>query len=76
MKLHGSTIRVRRLELGLSLSDVTDATGIDKSDLSKVERGKLGGLGPKRAKALANCLQVPMHEIAPELAELKQKIAS
>lgn len=75
MKLHGTKIRVRRLELGLSLSDVTDATDIDKSDLSKVERG-LGGLGPKRARALAACLQVSMDEIAPDLAELKQKIAS
>lgn len=76
MKLHGPTIRARRWELGLSLYDVTDATGIDTSDLSKVERGKLPGLGPRRAEALAKCLKLPMDEISPELAQLKQKIAS
>lgn len=73
MKLHGPTIRHRRLDLAMTLSDVTRATGIDKSDLSKVERGKLPGLGPKRANALADCLQIPLHKLSPELDELKRQ---
>lgn len=76
MKLHGTTIRIRRLELGLTLDDVHRKTGIDKSNLSKVERGLLGGLNPKSVRALAKCLQVPMHEIAPEVARLKQQVAA
>ena len=73
MKLHGPTIRARRWDLELSLYDVSSATGIDVSDLSKVERGKLPGLGPTRAKALAACLKLPIDDISPELAELKQQ---
>lgn len=75
MKLHGPTIRARRWELELSLYDVTSATGIDASDLSKVERGQLPGLGPRRAHALAKCLDIPLEKISPELADLEQKIA-
>lgn len=76
MKLHGPPIRVKRLELGLTLSDVSRATGVDVSDLSKVERGKLPGLGTKRAKALSTCLGIPLCDIAPELAELMQQASS
>lgn len=73
MKLHGPPIRIKRLELGMTLSDVSRATGIDVSDLSKVERGQLPGLGMQRAKALSEYLNIPLIEIAPELAELIQQ---
>lgn len=76
MKLHGPTIRIRRLELGLTLEDVWRATGIDVSNLSKVERGLLGGVNPKRANALAHCLNIELDEISPTLAELKRKAAA
>lgn len=76
MKLHGPTIRAKRLELALTLSDVNRATGIDISDLSKVERGRLPGLGMKRSKALSKCLGLPLCDIAPELAELMQQASS
>jgi transcriptional regulator with XRE-family HTH domain len=35
----GNTLRQRRLELGLSLSQLADATGIHKSLLSRLESG-------------------------------------
>jgi hypothetical protein len=76
MKLHGSLIRARRLELGLTLEDVRSLTGIDKSGLSKVERGLSAGLRPHNVRHLARCLKMPMHEISPELAELKRRTAA
>lgn len=76
MKLHGPTIRIRRLELGMTQKDVKLATGIDDSNLSKIERGINLGVTPKRAEALARCLEVTIAEISPEFAELKRKAES
>lgn len=57
----------------MTQKDVSRATGIDDSNLSKIERGINLGVAPKRAEALARCLKVPMHEISPELAALKRR---
>lgn len=57
----------------MTQKDVKLATGIDDSNLSKIERGINLGTAPKKAEALARCLKVPMHEIAPELAALKRQ---
>lgn len=71
MKVHGATARIRRLELGLSLDDVARTAGIDKSNLSKLERGVLRGAHPGTARKLAMVLDMPMDELAPDLATLK-----
>lgn len=73
MNLHGPTIRARRLALGMTLKDVTAATGIDDSNLSKIERGHLPGATHKRAVALATCLELPLDVISPEFDEAKRR---
>lgn len=72
MNLHGPTIRARRLALGMTLKDVTAATEIDESNLSKIERGKLPGATHKRAVALADCLGLPLRVISPEFEEVSR----
>lgn len=75
MNLHGPTIRARRLALGMTLKDVTAATGIDDSNLSKIERGQLPGATHHRAVALAACLKLPLDKISPEFEEAQRQAA-
>jgi len=56
----------------MSLEDVMRETGIDKSNLSKLERGVIGAhLGTVRK--LAAALDLSMDQLVPELAALKAK---
>lgn len=75
MNLHGPTIRARRLALGMTLKDVTAATGIDDSNLSKIERGQLPGAAHHKAVALARCLKLPLDVISPEFEEAMRQAA-
>lgn len=73
MKAHpptGRSLRIRRIELGLSLEYVAKASGVDKSNLSKLERGLIGST-PKTLKALSDTLDMSMDELAPELAAMR-----
>ena len=73
MKVHGDVLRIRRLELGKSLDDVMRETDIDKSNLSKLERGVLAGAHPSTVHKLAVALDLSMDQFVPELAALKAK---
>jgi transcriptional regulator with XRE-family HTH domain len=75
MNLHGPTIRARRLALGMTLKDVTAATGIDDSNLSKIERGQLPGAAHRKAVALAKCLDLSLDKISPEFEEAMRQAA-
>jgi transcriptional regulator with XRE-family HTH domain len=68
-------MRARRLGLGMTLKDVSAATGIDESNLSKIERGQLPGATHHRAVALADCLKLPLEKISPEFEEAQRLAA-
>lgn len=70
MKLNGSLARTTRIERGYSVSALARKIRMDKTQLSKAERG-LEGLGPSSGRKLADELELPMHELFPELADLK-----
>jgi transcriptional regulator with XRE-family HTH domain len=72
MKVHGDALRIRRMELGMSLEDVMRKTDIDRSNLSKLERGVIGA-HLRTVRKLAVALDLPMDQIVPELAALKAK---
>ncbi|MYR28638.1 helix-turn-helix domain-containing protein [Streptomyces sp. SID4945] len=62
MRPHGSAIRYRRQALKQSLRDVAAATGLDRSHLSRVERG-LAGLSDDNLHRLAEALLVSIPDI-------------
>jgi transcriptional regulator with XRE-family HTH domain len=68
-------MRARRLGLGMTLKDVSAATGIDESNLSKIERGQLPGAAHRKAVALADCLKLPLDKISPEFEEVQRLAA-
>lgn len=68
MKADGKLLRRRRLELGLSLRVVYSKTGLDPSNLSKLERGFFGA-HPSTLKVLADFYGLPMTEVVVELQE-------
>lgn len=58
------------MEQGRSLSGLARMLDVDKSQLSKVERG-LGGLSPEKTRRVAVELGIPMDRLAPELAAMR-----
>lgn len=70
MKADGHLARVTRLEQGHSLSGLARELGINKGQLSRVEKG-VEGLSPGKMRALADKLGLSMDELAPELATLR-----
>jgi transcriptional regulator with XRE-family HTH domain len=58
------------MEQGRSISGLARMLNLDKSHLSKVERG-LEGLSPEKMRRLAIELKIPMDRLAPELAQMK-----
>lgn len=66
MKADGKLLRRRRLELGFSLRAVSDRTGLDPSNLSKLERGCIGA-HPGTLKTLADLYSLSMEQVLPEL---------
>lgn len=59
-----------RIERGYSLSALARKLEIDKTQLSKAERG-LEGLGEASGRKLANELEIPMERLFPAYAALK-----
>lgn len=70
MKPNGTLLRRRRIKGGYSLSGLARELGIDKSHLSKAERG-VGGLSPEKLKKISLKLDIPMHELVPEASEVR-----
>lgn len=58
----GNLIRRRRLELGLSLRDVEDLTGLSRANLSRVEAGN-GGVRPEALGGLSRALRTPLADL-------------
>lgn len=56
----GQFIRSRRLELGLSLIQASEITGLSKSYLSQIEHGKRPTPSTKSLVSLASALDVPV----------------
>lgn len=61
-------MRRRRIKGGYTISALGRELGIDKSHLSKAERGKLG-MSPENLRKISLKLDIPMHELVPEIAE-------
>lgn len=70
MKPNGALLRRSRIEGGYGLSELARELDIDKSQLSKAERG-LEGMSPGKLKKLSIKLDIPMNKLAPELVELR-----
>jgi transcriptional regulator with XRE-family HTH domain len=61
----GRRIRERRLELGLSQSDVATRAGISVGKISELENGRSGSRGPTLARLyqVAGALNTPISEL-------------
>lgn len=73
MKPNGTLLRRKRLEGGYTISALGRELGIDKSHLSRAERGK-GGLSPENLKKISDKLDVPMDELVPVI--FKSQVAA
>ena len=56
-------VKTRRAELGLSLQDVTDISGLHFSYWCKIEAGNYSAPTPKYLKIIAKTLQVPIEDL-------------
>lgn len=61
-KANGAAIRVIRDRTGITLTDLAACVGIDKSQLSRIERGE-SETTPAVMRALADRLRVPLEAI-------------
>lgn len=68
MKPNGALLRRKRREGGYSISALGRELGIDKSHLSKAERG-VGGLSLENLKKISDRLDIPMSKLAPDIAD-------
>lgn len=76
LRPNGAAIRVIRERTGISLTALAADAGIDKGQLSRIERGERGGKAPSAAtlKAIADRLSVSLEAItypALETAEAR-----
>ncbi len=70
-------IKRRRKELGLTLEQIGDAMGTDKSTVRKWEVGIVANMRRDKISRLAEILQIdPMMLIAPDEAEAKLRLES
>lgn len=53
----GSRIKMRRLDLSLTLEEVAQAVGVKKSTIQRYESGVIKNIGSKKINELANILQ-------------------
>jgi transcriptional regulator with XRE-family HTH domain len=56
--LIGKRIRILRLERGLTQGDIEETTGISRSHISKIERGKISNPGLDTLEKIAKALKV------------------
>lgn len=72
MKPNGALLRASRIAGGYGLSELARELEIDKSNLSKTERG-LMGMSPKNLKKLSDKLAIPMNKLVPELTDSRTR---
>ncbi len=69
----GDFIRRRRFELGITLRELEERTGLDNSRLSRWEHGTKRPVSPDLMPQLADGLEVPVsdlyHLVAPDMAD-------
>ncbi|MBM7661643.1 transcriptional regulator with XRE-family HTH domain [Bacillus mesophilus] len=65
--MEGNRVREIREQKGLSLNKLAKITGISKSYLSFIERGKQTNPSVTIVKKIANALEIPMNELLYEL---------
>ena len=61
----GQVIRKHRIDLGLSLAELAERAGTDKSQLAKYETNKVG-ISDVKMMALAKALKMPAERLAHE----------
>ena len=71
MELNGTAIRRARIRKGMSLRDVAKACAlrecpVDASNLARAERGRPGGIGPRKIPILAEVLGLSIDELVPD----------
>lgn len=57
-ELIGKRIKILRLERGLAQGDIEEATGVSRSHISKIERGKIANPGLDTLEKIAKALKV------------------
>ncbi len=71
----GEVIRHRRKELGLTLEQIGDAMGVNKSTIHKWENGIVENMRRDKIGMLADILQIePIMLISPDEAEAKMRL--
>ena len=68
-KVFGRAVRRRRAERGLSQEELAGLSGIHRTYVSAIERGKVR-LGLDVALRVANSLRVPLSELIADAEEL------
>ncbi|MFF9310165.1 helix-turn-helix domain-containing protein [Streptomyces sp. NPDC014748] len=68
-------IRRRRIEAGLSQTDLAAQSGVSKSQLSDVENGR-AGFSPKRLKAIADVLGCKVSDLLKTEAGSRDEMAA
>lgn len=67
---YGEVIRQARLEKGLILRDVANATGLSVGFLSRLERGERTDLMLSNAVAICEALGIPLGQLASKMMPL------
>ena len=77
LRPNGAAIRVIRERTGISLTALAADAGIDKGQLSRIERGQRGGLvpSPVTLRAIADRLGVSLDAITNSVPE-PEEVAS
>ena len=58
-------LKTRRLQLGKKLSEIAAELGVDRSTISRWERGDTKSLNPGLIKRLAMAYQLPVEQLEP-----------
>jgi len=58
-----NALRFERLDAGLTLRDLSDATGLPLSTVLRLDHGESVHLGTRDAEAIANILGVPVGQL-------------
>ncbi|ATO51419.1 helix-turn-helix transcriptional regulator [Brevibacillus laterosporus] len=69
----GELIKIKRLELGISLSELGRLSGISKGVLSKIESGETKRPELKTLKPIAEVLSIPYEEIIERYIEIEHR---
>ncbi|MGG0792881.1 helix-turn-helix transcriptional regulator [Brevibacillus laterosporus] len=70
----GELIKGKRVEIGISLSEVSRMTGISKGVLSKIESGDTKRPELRTLKPIADVLEIPYEEIIERYVEIEHRI--